>query len=135
MWIQGQNRENANILKEIPTGWRNSRLPRQKITLSYLDNEVEVNYIRYCYHVQDLLLYIHENILLSEHIRFLLVLSLIHPQYFDLRAQCNSSGTIHVPLLAAVGCTDANELPIALHKAYLAWAFTCIAPQRQLEPR
>ena len=35
LWIQGQNRENANILKEIPTGWRNSRLPRQKITLSY----------------------------------------------------------------------------------------------------
>jgi propionyl-CoA carboxylase alpha chain len=44
LWIQGQNRENANILKEIPTGWRNSRLPRQKITLSYLDNEVEVSY-------------------------------------------------------------------------------------------
>ena len=31
LWIQGQNRENANILKEIPTGWRNSRLPRQKM--------------------------------------------------------------------------------------------------------
>ena len=45
LWIQGQNRENANILKEIPTGWRNSRLPRQKITLSYLDNEVEVTYM------------------------------------------------------------------------------------------
>ena len=44
LWIQGQNRENANILKEIPTGWRNSRLPRQKITLSYLDDEVEVTY-------------------------------------------------------------------------------------------
>ena len=44
LWIQGQNRENANILKEIPTGWRNSRLPRQKITLSYLDNEIEVTY-------------------------------------------------------------------------------------------
>ena len=44
LWIQGQNRGNANILKEIPTGWRNSRLPRQKITLSYLDNEVEVTY-------------------------------------------------------------------------------------------
>ena len=44
LWIQGQNRENANILKEIPTGWRNSRLPRQKITLSYIDNEVEVTY-------------------------------------------------------------------------------------------
>jgi len=44
LWIQGQNRENANILKEIPTGWRNSRLPKQKITLSYLDNEVKVTY-------------------------------------------------------------------------------------------
>ena len=29
LWIQGFNRENANILKEIPTGWRNSRLPKQ----------------------------------------------------------------------------------------------------------
>ena len=44
LWIQGQNRENANILKEIPTGWRNSRLPKQKISFHYLDENVEVTY-------------------------------------------------------------------------------------------
>ncbi len=44
LWIQGQNRENANILKEIPTGWRNSRLPRQKINFRYLEKDLEVTY-------------------------------------------------------------------------------------------
>lgn len=44
LWIQGQNRESANILKEIPTGWRNSRLPRQKINFRYLEKELEVTY-------------------------------------------------------------------------------------------
>ena len=44
LWIQGFNRENANILKEIPTGWRNSRLPKQKISFHYLDEDVEVTY-------------------------------------------------------------------------------------------
>ena len=44
LWIQGQNRENANILKEIPTGWRNSRLPRQKINLRYMEEELLVSY-------------------------------------------------------------------------------------------
>ncbi len=44
LWIQGKNRENASLLKDIPSGWRNSRLPRQKITFSYLDNEVIVYY-------------------------------------------------------------------------------------------
>ena len=36
LWIQGKNRENANILKGMPTGWRNSRLPKQNLKLSYL---------------------------------------------------------------------------------------------------
>jgi propionyl-CoA carboxylase alpha chain len=31
-------------LKNIPSGWRNSRLPRQKIGFSYLDKEVFVSY-------------------------------------------------------------------------------------------
>ena len=44
LWIQGFNRENANILKEIPTGWRNSRLPKQKISFHYLDEDIEVTY-------------------------------------------------------------------------------------------
>ena len=44
LWIQGQNRENATILREIPTGWRNSRLPGQKITFNYLDQNIEITY-------------------------------------------------------------------------------------------
>ena len=44
LWIQGQNRENANILREIPTGWRNSRLPGQKITFNYRDQDIEITY-------------------------------------------------------------------------------------------
>ena len=44
LWIQGQNRESVNILKEIPTGWRNSRLPRQKINFRYLEKDLEVTY-------------------------------------------------------------------------------------------
>ena len=42
--IQGRNRNDATILKNIPSGWRNSRLPRQKIGFSYLDKEVFVSY-------------------------------------------------------------------------------------------
>ena len=44
LWIQGQNRENAAILREIPTGWRNSRLPGQKITFNYRDQDIEITY-------------------------------------------------------------------------------------------
>ena len=44
LWIQGQNRENAAILREIPTGWRNSRLPGQKITFNYLGQDIEITY-------------------------------------------------------------------------------------------
>ena len=44
LWIQGKNRENANILKGMPTGWRNSRLPKQNLKLSYLDKELMISY-------------------------------------------------------------------------------------------
>jgi len=44
LWIQGKNRENALLLKEIPSGWRNSRLPRQRIIFNYLEDEVTVHY-------------------------------------------------------------------------------------------
>ena len=44
LWIQGRNRNDATILKNIPSGWRNSRLPRQKVGFSYLDKEVFVSY-------------------------------------------------------------------------------------------
>ena len=44
MWIQGENRNNASLLKEAPSGWRNSRLPRQKISFEYSDKEINVTY-------------------------------------------------------------------------------------------
>ena len=44
LWIQGRNRNDATILQNIPSGWRNSRLPRQKIGFSYLDKEIFVSY-------------------------------------------------------------------------------------------
>jgi len=44
LWIQGENRNNASLLKEAPSGWRNSRLPRQKISFEYSDKEVNVTY-------------------------------------------------------------------------------------------
>ena len=44
LWIQGENRNNASLLKEAPSGWRNSRLPRQKISFEYFDKEIKVTY-------------------------------------------------------------------------------------------
>ena len=44
LWIQGENRNNASLLKEAPSGWRNSRLPRQKISFEYSDKEINVSY-------------------------------------------------------------------------------------------
>ena len=44
LWIQGRNRNDATILQNIPSGWRNSRLPKQKIGFSYLDKEIFVSY-------------------------------------------------------------------------------------------
>ena len=44
LWIQGENRNNASLLKNAPSGWRNSRLPRQKISFEYSDKEINVTY-------------------------------------------------------------------------------------------
>lgn len=44
LWLQGKNREEAGALKGIPSGWRNSRLPKQKLSLNYLSKEIDVLY-------------------------------------------------------------------------------------------
>ena len=44
LWIQGKNRDNAEILGQLPSGWRNSRLPRQKISFQYDENEIPITY-------------------------------------------------------------------------------------------
>ena len=44
LWIQGENRNNAIVLNQIPSGWRNSRLPKQKISFKYLKEEITISY-------------------------------------------------------------------------------------------
>ncbi|HIA43994.1 MAG TPA: biotin/lipoyl-binding protein, partial [Gammaproteobacteria bacterium] len=44
LWIQGKNRDDAEILGQLPSGWRNSRLPRQKISFQYDENEIPITY-------------------------------------------------------------------------------------------
>jgi len=40
MWIQGKNHSEAELLGQLPSGWRNSRLPKQKI--NFLRGEIEI---------------------------------------------------------------------------------------------
>ena len=44
LWIQGENRDKAPILKEIQSGWTNSRLPNQKITFQSGSEEISISY-------------------------------------------------------------------------------------------
>ena len=44
LWIQGENRKNAPILKGIQSGWTNSRLPKQKISFQFNSQEISVEY-------------------------------------------------------------------------------------------
>ena len=44
LWIQGLNRNNSNTLSQIPSGWRNSRLPRQKLSFKCLEEETTITY-------------------------------------------------------------------------------------------
>ncbi|MDC0545436.1 biotin/lipoyl-binding protein [Gammaproteobacteria bacterium] len=46
LWIQGLNRKNSKILNQIPSGWRNSKLPQQKLSFRCLEEEATINYIR-----------------------------------------------------------------------------------------
>jgi propionyl-CoA carboxylase alpha chain len=44
LWLQGVNRRNAPVLADSPTGWRNARLPDQKLVLHHGDEPVSVQY-------------------------------------------------------------------------------------------
>ena len=44
LWIQGLNRNNSKTLSQIPSGWRNSRLPKQKISFKCLEEEATITY-------------------------------------------------------------------------------------------
>jgi len=44
LWLQGESRAQAVVLTEAPTGWRNARLPDQRVRLAAGDRECEVRY-------------------------------------------------------------------------------------------
>ena len=44
MWVQGQHRAAAAVWRGLPSGWRNARLPAERITLAHGDREVTVTY-------------------------------------------------------------------------------------------
>ncbi len=44
LWLQGVNRANAGVLANVPSGWRNARLPRQSTSLRFANHTTQVNY-------------------------------------------------------------------------------------------
>lgn len=46
LWIQHMNHSNANVLRQIPSGWHNARLPYQRTTFEIDDAEITVSYKR-----------------------------------------------------------------------------------------
>jgi propionyl-CoA carboxylase alpha chain len=44
MWLQGENRSNAPVLAQVPSGWRNARLPPQRTCLRWGDRVLDVDY-------------------------------------------------------------------------------------------
>ena len=46
LWLQGRHRADAHVLADIPSGWRNARLPRQRVELLYGESSIAVDYVR-----------------------------------------------------------------------------------------
>jgi propionyl-CoA carboxylase alpha chain len=46
LWLQGRHRADAHVLADIPSGWRNARLPRQRVELLSEGRSIEVTYVR-----------------------------------------------------------------------------------------
>jgi propionyl-CoA carboxylase alpha chain len=44
LWIQGANRATADALTAPPSGWRNARMPEQRVVFVFREREVEVRY-------------------------------------------------------------------------------------------
>jgi propionyl-CoA carboxylase alpha chain len=45
LWLQGANRAAAPVLREVPSGWRNARLPAERVTFTVGDRAVDVQYV------------------------------------------------------------------------------------------
>ncbi len=44
LWIQGEHRATALVLARIPSGWRNARLPAERVSLRSGDRTFDINY-------------------------------------------------------------------------------------------
>ena len=44
MWVQGKNRDEAMVLKNIQSGWNNGRLPYQEVKLKLNEEELKIKY-------------------------------------------------------------------------------------------
>lgn len=44
LWLQGRNRHEAPVLASVPSGWRNARLPDQRVELRHGDRTIAVDY-------------------------------------------------------------------------------------------
>jgi len=44
LWVQGSNRAEARVLRSAPTGWRNTRMPLERVKLGLAEREIEVSY-------------------------------------------------------------------------------------------
>ncbi len=44
LWLQGENRAQAGALGDLPSGWRNARLPAQHAVLAHGDHVLDVRY-------------------------------------------------------------------------------------------
>jgi hypothetical protein len=42
MWVQGKNRDEAMVLKNIQSGWNNGRLPYQEVKLKLNEEELKI---------------------------------------------------------------------------------------------
>ena len=44
MWVQGKNRDEAMVLKNLQSGWNNGRLPYQEVNLKLNEEELKIKY-------------------------------------------------------------------------------------------
>jgi acyl-CoA carboxylase subunit alpha len=44
LWVQGENRARAEVWQALPSGWRNARLPDERITFAHGDHSITVTY-------------------------------------------------------------------------------------------
>ena len=44
MWVQGKNRDEAMVLKNLQSGWNNGRLPHQEVKLKLNEEELKIKY-------------------------------------------------------------------------------------------